>query len=74
MKLTEKIFAFFNTDTGESVGAFFTGEILSTILAIHLLSDVAWPIFLAVMTGLAGGAAALLGKDLYKWIKKKIIK
>jgi hypothetical protein len=65
---------FFNSDTLENIGAFISGDLLATIVAFNLLKEVAFPMFLAVLTGLVGGAAALLGKDLYKWAKKKLKK
>jgi len=64
----------FTDNTLENIGAFISGDIVATIVVFGLMKDVALPIFLAVLTGLCGGAAALLGKDLYKWLKKKIIK
>ena len=62
------------TKTVESLAAFFTGDILATIVAFNLLSDMAKPLLLAIITGLFGGAAALLGKDIYKWLKNKLTK
>ena len=74
MDRIQKIKSFFTSDITESIGAFFGGGISATIVSYHLMNDVVWPMIFAVLTGLVGGAAALLGKDLYKWIKKKIIK
>jgi len=60
-----------NSKTTESVMAFITGDALTTIMAFILFKDVALPMILAIGTGLLGGFFALLGKDLYKFIKKK---
>jgi len=65
---------FFNNNTIENIGAFISGDILATIVVWNSLTDLAKPMLLAILTGLVGGAAALLGKDLYKWAKKKISK
>ena len=65
---------FFNNNTIENIGAFISGDLLATIVALNLLTDVAKPVFIAVVTGILGGFCALLGKDFYKWIKEKIIK
>ena len=62
---------FFNSDTLESIGAFISGDLLATIVVFSVLKDVAMTLGLTIVTGLVGGAAALLGKDLYKWAKKK---
>jgi len=65
---------FFNNNTIENIGAFISGDILATIVVWNSFTDLAKPMLLAILTGLVGGAAALLGKDLYKWAKKKISK
>ena len=65
---------FFNTDTYESIGAFISGDLLATIVAFNVLTDVAKPTLIAIVTGVLGGFCALLGKDFYKWVKKKLSK
>jgi len=64
---------FFNTETLENIGAFISGDLLATIVAFNLLTDVGKPIFIAVITGILGGFCALLGKDFYKYLKKRFI-
>jgi hypothetical protein len=65
---------YFNTNTIENIGAFISGDLLATIVAFNILTDVAKPTFIAIITGILGGFFALLGKDLYKWIKNKTLK
>jgi hypothetical protein len=59
------------TEKLESLGAFISGDLLATIVVFSVLKDVAMTLGLTILTGLLGGAAALLGKDIYKWLKKK---
>lgn len=73
MKLSEKIFAFFNTDLGESIIVLIGGGIPASIVSYNI-DDAIIRVSLAAVTGLVGGVAALLGKDIYKWVKKKITK
>ena len=70
----EKIKVFFSTDAGESFAAFVSGGVPATIVSYQLLEGIVIPMVLATLTGLVGGMAALLGKDLYKWIKIKLFK
>mgnify|MGYP003630578787 FL=1 len=63
---------FLNTNTSESIAAFFTGGIPATILSFNLFEGVVFPMLLAAITGLLGGGFALLGKDLYKFLKSRL--
>ena len=63
---------FLNTNTSESIAAFFTGGIAATILSFSLFEGVVFPMLLAAITGLLGGGFALLGKDLYKFLKSRL--
>jgi hypothetical protein len=65
---------FLTTDNTESIAAFFTGGIPASILSFNLFEGVLFPILLAALTGLVGGGFALLGKDLYKYLKGKLFK
>ena len=62
-----------DNNTIESIAAFFTGGVPATVVSFHLM-DVTIPMIMAVMTGILGGFFALLGKDLYKFIKDKVVK
>ena len=64
----------FKKDTIVSIYLFFSGSIPSTIVSYQLFDNIVVPMVLATLTGLVGGIAALLGKDIYVWIKKKILK
>lgn len=63
---------FLNTENTESIAAFFTGGIPATLLSFSLFEGVIFPMLLAALTGLIGGGFALLGKDLYKFLKSKL--
>lgn len=63
-----------NPETTESIVVFATGGGAATIVSFQMFEGVVFPILLAALTGLIGGGAALLGKDLYKHVKKKIFK
>jgi hypothetical protein len=65
---------FLTSDSIESIAAFFTGGIPASILSFSLFDGVIFPMMLAALTGIVGGCFALLGKDIYKWIKSKFIK
>ena len=65
---------FFNNDMTENIGAFISGDLLATFVALNLFNEVAMPIVLAALTGVLGGFFALLGKDFYKWVKSKLKK
>lgn len=58
-------------DNIENIIAYCTGDLLSTIVAVSLLKDVAMPILLATITGFLGGAFAILGKIFVKKLLKK---
>lgn len=62
----------FNTDTTESIAAFFTGGVPAGFLSYTVFDAVLYPLLLAAGTGIIGGICALAGKDLYKWAKKKL--
>lgn len=53
----------------EKVLAFFTGDIFSTLVVAPFVKNAV----LTIILGVLGGAAGLLGKDLYKWIKKEFL-
>ena len=73
IKAFEKIKIFLNTDAGESVVAVFTGGVPAAIVGFSIEQTVV-KIIMTAIVGLVGGATALLGKDLYKWAKKKLFK
>ena len=58
------------SDKIESAYAFCTGYPLATIVGFNMFSEFAMPVFLTVVTGFVGGAAAILGKMFVKWIFK----
>ena len=55
----------------ETLIAFCTGDVLATIVAFNLMSDIGYPVVISVLTGLIGGFCALLGKDIYKKMFRK---
>lgn len=61
----------------DNIIAFFSGDILTTVLFVYSsfeFIDVFHPaikVLLALVVGIFGGAGGLLGKDLYEWLKKK---
>ena len=61
----------FNEDTVENFIAYCTGDLLATIVAVNLITDVAMPMLLATLTGFLGGAFAILGKIFVKRLMKK---
>jgi hypothetical protein len=58
-------------DNIENVIAWSTGDILATVVAFNLLTDVAKPVLIASLTGFIGGAFAILGKIFVKRMFKK---
>lgn len=72
--MTNKIKLLFSGDSLESIAAFFTGGVPAFLISLKMMNELLLPMFLAALTGIIGGAFALLGKDLYKWAKGKLIK
>jgi hypothetical protein len=71
--MANKIKMLFSGDEIESIAAFLTGGIPAFLISLKMMNELLLPMFLAGLTGLIGGAFALLGKDLYKWVKSKLI-
>lgn len=72
-------FEYFNHKVN-SIIAFVSGDIFTTLFSVYYLSDIAWlhPIFkliMAALVGIIGGFSGLLGKDLYtlfaEWYKNR---